>query len=282
LSFAPTVSVVIPALNEAANLPHVLPRIPADVHEVIVVDGHSVDDTVAVARALLPTVRVVEQPGRGKGDALRAGFTAARGDIIVALDADGSTRPEEIAAFVAALTDGTDFAKGSRFLRGGGTTDMPWYRRAGNLGFVALVRLLFGGAYTDLCYGYNALWRRIVPVLALDADGFEIETMMNVRALKAGLRVAEVPSFEDRRIAGTSNLRTIRDGWRVLCTILRERVTTLAEPAAMPHRGIVLPVYADPVAISIDDRGLRRPLVELSIGELETEPRSDSTPALAS
>jgi glycosyltransferase involved in cell wall biosynthesis len=251
MSFAPTVSVVIPALNEAANLPHVLPRIPADVHEVIVVDGHSVDDTVAVARALLPTVRVVEQPGRGKGDALRAGFTAARGDIIVALDADGSTRPEEIAAFVAALTDGTDFAKGSRFLRGGGTTDMPWYRRAGNLGFVALVRLLFGGAYTDLCYGYNALWRRIVPVLALDADGFEIETMMNVRALKAGLRVAEVPSFEDRRIAGTSNLRTIRDGWRVLCTILRERVTTLAEPAATVVSIGPAPELDGPLLISI-------------------------------
>ena len=220
---APTISVVVPALNEAANLPFVLPRIPTDVHEVILVDGHSTDDTVAVARALLPSVRIVPQQGRGKGAALRTGFAAARGDIIVMLDSDGSTAPEEIPAFVAALVGGADFVKGSRFLSGGGTADMPYYRKLGNFGFVAIVRLLFGGRYTDLCYGYNAFWRRVVPTLALDGDGFEIETMMNVRALKAGLRVAEVPSFESPRIHGESNLRTIPDGWRVLKTIFKER-----------------------------------------------------------
>ena len=125
---APTISVIVPAMNEAANLPHVLPRIPADVLEVILVDGDSTDDTVAVARSVLPGVRIVKQHGRGKGAALRTGFAAARGDIIVMLDADGSTAPEEIPAFVRALTDGADFAKGSRFLAGGGTADMQLYR----------------------------------------------------------------------------------------------------------------------------------------------------------
>jgi hypothetical protein len=140
------------------------------------------------------------------------------------LDADGSMDPAETPAFVGALLSGADFAKGSRFLQGGGTMDMPFYRRLGNWAFVVLVRLLFGGRYSDLCYGYNAFWTRVLPQLNLDGDGFEIETMMNVRALRAGLKVVEVPSFEARRIHGTSYLRTIPDGWRVLGTILKERL----------------------------------------------------------
>lgn len=219
----PRVSVVIPALNEAANLKHVLPRVPGWVHEVVLVDGRSDDGTVEEARRLMPRVRIVAEMRPGKGAALRSGFAAARGDIIVMLDADGSTDPSEIGRFVEALTSGADYAKGSRFLRGGGTADMPLYRRAGNALFVLLVRLLFGGRFSDLCYGYNAFWRRVVPDLALDRDGFEIETVMNVRALKNRLRITEVPSFEAKRIYGTGRLQTIPDGWRVLRSILRER-----------------------------------------------------------
>ncbi|GIW08002.1 MAG: hypothetical protein KatS3mg060_2807 [Dehalococcoidia bacterium] len=219
-----TVSVIVPALNEAENLPYVLRDIPTDyVDEVILVDGHSTDDTVAVARALMPDIRVIEQPGKGKGDALRAGFEAATGDIIVAIDADGSTDPREIPLFVGALLAGADYVKGSRFLQGGGTADMPLYRQLGNWGLTMLVRVLFGGKYTDLCYGYNAFWRRVLPQLALDADGFEIETLMNIRALRAELKVAEVHSFEAPRIHGEGRLRAFPDGWRVLKTILRER-----------------------------------------------------------
>jgi len=243
-------------MNEAANLPHVLPRIPVDVLEVILVDGNSTDDTVAVARAVLPTVRVVKQHGRGKGAALRTGFAAARGDIIVMLDADGSTAPEEIPAFVRALTDGADFAKGSRFLPGGGTVDMQLYRKLGNAAFVAMVRLMFGGRFTDLCYGYNAFWRHVVPRLGLDGDGFEIETMMNVRALKIGLRVTEVPSFESHRIHGESNLHTIPDGMRVLRTIIRERFSgPVRSVAPMPAPIVMLPVSGAAVAVAVDRDG---------------------------
>jgi glycosyltransferase involved in cell wall biosynthesis len=162
------------------------------------------------------------QEGPGKGTALRTGFAAATGEIIIMLDADGSTDPAEIPLFVGALLSGADFAKGSRFLQGGGTEDMPFYRKLGNWGFVQIVRLLFGGKYTDLCYGYNAFWKRVVPLLDLNCNGFEIETMMNIRALKAGLQITEVPSFEYARIHGTGKLKTIPDGWRVLKTIFRE------------------------------------------------------------
>jgi glycosyltransferase involved in cell wall biosynthesis len=217
------VSVVIPALNEAQNLPHVLPRIPGWVDEVILVDGNSTDGTPEIAERLWPGIRVVSQRGRGKGAALRSAFALATGDIIVMLDADGSTDPAEIPAFVGALLAGADYAKGSRFAHGGGTSDMPTYRQLGNQLFVRLVRLLFGGRYSDLCYGYNAFWRSLVPLLCLDGDGFEIETMMNVRALRTGMKVVEVPSIEAKRVYGSGRLKTLPDGWRVLNTIWQER-----------------------------------------------------------
>ncbi|MCU1527309.1 MAG: glycosyl transferase family 2, partial [Frondihabitans sp.] len=89
----PRVSVVIPTFNEAKNLPHVFSLMPKDVFEVIVVDGRSVDDTVEVAKALWPDVRIVLQNRRGKGNAMACGFAAVRGDIVVMLDADGSADP---------------------------------------------------------------------------------------------------------------------------------------------------------------------------------------------
>jgi hypothetical protein len=138
------------------------------------------------------------------------------------LDADGSTDPREIPRFLEALLGGADFVKGSRFMPGGGTSDMPFYRKLGNQGFVLMVRLLHGGKFTDLCYGYNAFWTRVLPDLDLDGDGFEIETMMTVRAVRNGLRVAEVPSFEAKRVYGEGRLRTIPDGMRVLRTIVAE------------------------------------------------------------
>ncbi len=226
------VSVVIPTLNEAENLAHVLPRIPSWVYEVIIVDGRSTDDTVAQARKLLPSVRICLEPRRGKGVALQTGFAAARGDVIVALDADGSTDPAELPRFVDALVGGADFVKGSRFMPGGGTADMTRHRQMGNWGFIMLVRLFFGGEYTDLCYGYNAFWRSSLPVLRLDSTGFEVETLMNVRALRGGLRVQEVPSFEAARVHGTGRLRALPDGWRVLCTIMREWLVPVPVPSA--------------------------------------------------
>ncbi len=229
-----TVSVVVPTLNEVRNLPFVLPRIPAWVDQVVLVDGGSEDGTVQVARALIPEIDVVREFRPGKGAALQAGFRAAHGDIIVTLDADGSADPAEIPAFVGCLLAGADYAKGSRFAQGGGTRDMELLRRAGNWGLRLLVRLAFGGRYSDLCYGYNAFWRHVLPVIDGDADGFEIETLMNVRVLAARLRVAEVASHEEARIHGESHLNTFRDGFRVLRMIVRERRRAIGARPAPP------------------------------------------------
>src|SRR4051795_13719713 len=128
----PRLRVAVPTVNVAKNLPHVFGLIPADVHEVIVVDGRSVDDTVEVARSLRPDVKIVLQNRRGKGNALACGFAAVTGDIVVMLDADGSADPRETPPFVRALFEGADFAKGTRFVGGGGSIDITRTRRWGN------------------------------------------------------------------------------------------------------------------------------------------------------
>jgi glycosyltransferase involved in cell wall biosynthesis len=219
----PSVSVVIPTRNEAQNLYHTLPKIPSIVTEVVLVDGHSTDDTIAVAKELYPSIRILEQAGKGKGDAMRMGFAACTGDIIIMLDADGSAHPGEIYRFVEALTAGYDFAKGSRFIRGGGSDDLTLLRTLGNYGLCTCVNILFGQQYSDLCYGYNAFWRQCLDYVQFDCTGFEIETQICLRMYKSKMKIAEVPSMEHARIHGQSNLRTFRDGWRVLMTILRER-----------------------------------------------------------
>ncbi len=232
---APRVSVVIPTCNEAKNLPYVFSRLPADLHEVIVVDGRSVDGTIKVARSLRPDVRIVRQNRAGKGNAVACGFAEATGDILVMLDADGSADPQEIPRFVAALTDGADFAKGTRFAVGGGSPDITVMWAWANRWLNRTANLLYGTRYTDLCYGYSAVWSRCLPALGLDprprrsagrawGDGFEIEALINMRVAKAGLRITEVPSVEHPRLHALSNLDSWRDGGRVLRALLVERV----------------------------------------------------------
>jgi len=219
---APRVSVVIAALNEEESLSHVLSRLPGGLHEVILVDGHSTDRTIDVALQMLPDIRIVTQPGRGKGDALRAGFDATNGDIVIAIDADGSTDPREIPAFVGALLSGADYVKGSRFIPGGGTDDMTFTRKVGNLGLMLLARILVGSKFTDLNYGFTGFWRRELKTLDLRSTGFEIETEMNLRAAITNLKVVEVASFEQPRVGGIAHLVPLTDGWRVLMEIFRQ------------------------------------------------------------
>ena len=216
------VSVVIPAKNEERNLGWVMRRIPAEIDEVILVDGDSTDRTVDVVLSIRADVVVVKDRVPGKGAALRAGFAVATGDYVVMLDADGSMDPEEIHRFVAALDDGHDLAKGSRFLDGAGTSDISPLRQIGNAMLKIFANILFRTRQTDLCYGYAAFRREAILALSLDADGFEIESQLFLRSIANGLSVTEVPSFEAPRRSGTSNLHTFRDGSRVLRSIVRE------------------------------------------------------------
>ena len=247
----PSVTIVVPAKNEALNLPHVLQKLPQDC-ELILVDGNSTDDTVRVAQWLRPDVTIVHQTRGGKGNALACGFAAASGDFIVMIDADGSNDPEEIALFIDALKSGADFAKGSRFVSGGGSDDITLIRRFGNFWLNKIVNVLYGTRYTDLCYGYNAFRRECLGAMDLPApeieaengtmlwgDGFEVETLINVRIAKAGFNVVEVPSFETERRFGASNLNAFSDGIRVLRTIRAEL------KGRKQQRPVQLPVWQD-------------------------------------
>lgn len=217
-----TTSLVIPVRNEARNIAWVLEQVTDDVDEIILVDGKSTDATVITAKSCRPDIRVVQQKGTGKGSALRTGFAAATGDVIVMMDADGSMAPQEIRHFLHYLANGFDFVKGSRFICGGGSLDITPFRRLGNKFLMAVFNRLYGGDLTDLCYGFCAFHRRYLEVLSLSATGFEIEAEMIVRAMQGGLRVTEVPSMEMPRRHGQSNLRAIRDGIRVLRTVVRD------------------------------------------------------------
>ena len=236
------VSIVIPARNEAANLPHLLPQLPGWVEEVILVNDHSSDETVEVARRLLPGIRIVHTgQSRGKGAALQVGFAAARGDIIVMMDADGSSDPQEVPRFVEALLAGAYLAKGSRFVGGGGSADLTPLRRLGSRLLIGVANRLFGAHFTDMFCGLNAFWKDCLAYFEVDCPGFEIETLLHLRICKANLAMVEVPSFEHARLHGASHFRTFRDGWRVLKMILRE---------ARNGRSVIRPVQMRPPALS--------------------------------
>jgi hypothetical protein len=222
------VSLIIPTKNEATNIAWVLEQVPDCVDEIILVDGHSTDATLITARATRADVRIVQQAGTGKGDALTTGFLAATGELIVMIDADGSMAPQEIPRYLYFLSDGYDFVKGSRFMAGGGSRDITRLRRAGNRVLVGLVNHLFDAPLTDLCYGFVAFRRRYLDYLDLTRTGFEVESQLVISAVHAGLRIAEVPSLEMPRRYGHSNLRTFRDGARVLRTVLREHHSGLS------------------------------------------------------
>jgi glycosyltransferase involved in cell wall biosynthesis len=257
----PRITAVIPTYNEAANLPALFEALPDAISELLIVDGWSTDGTVEVATAMRPDARIIKQTRRGKGNALACGFNNASGDIVVMLDADLSTDPREIPRYVDTLLDGADYAKGSRFAAGGTSHDITPVRKLGNVFLNTTVNVLYRTRYTDLCYGYNAFWRDVLPVLGMDCgeealdmrwgDGFEIETILNVRAAKAGLRIVEVPSVEQPRLHGESKLNAVRDGLRILRVIATEYARTpvysadpatqLAGDAAWQPEGVVDP-----------------------------------------
>lgn len=279
--YEPRVSVIIPAMNEEMNIRQVLEMVPSWVHEVVLVDGYSTDGTAQAAREVWPNhhvvvkerrrvedrrgasragardrrgvgraLRLVGQPRRGKGDALKTGIAAATGDIVVLIDADGSTDPREIGRFVQTLRNGADFAKGSRFLKGAGTDDMSFDRKLGNGALVLLANVLFGTRYTDITYGYNALWKRHAGALALEIDGWANEIISNIRIVRHGLKVVEVPSFERPRIAGEAKLQGVYlVGWRILRAILAERFRPCPALGTLPTRDEIPGV----MSITIDD-----------------------------
>jgi hypothetical protein len=223
----PEIGVVIPTRNEMNTIGNVLEEIPKQVRypsKVLVIDA-SDDKTSLVARKY--GAKVLRQRGQGKGSALRQAFCALDSDIVVMMDGDGCMQAEEIPRFVKAIVSGADMVKGSRFLKKGGSHDLSFIRKVGNLLFVTLVNLFWSGKYTDLCYGFLAFrmeaLERLKPYLT--SDQFEIETEICIRANKLGLKVVEVPSVELKRSHGESKLSGMSTSLQILQTILHEFVS---------------------------------------------------------
>ncbi|MEM5773336.1 MAG: glycosyltransferase family 2 protein [Candidatus Aenigmatarchaeota archaeon] len=220
------VSIIIPTLNEEENIPLILKEIKKFFsqrrdysYEIIVVDGYSQDKTVEVAKRF--GCKIVYDDS-GKGSAILKGMKASKGEIIITMDADMSQRPIELGLMIEGIRAGYDIVMGSRFIQGGGTEDMPWYRKLGNKFFVFLVNLFWKTKYTDLCYGYRSFKNGVWKKLRLKSSGFGIETEISIKAAKMGFKVLEVPSFEKKRLYGEGKLKTFKHGWIILKTILKE------------------------------------------------------------
>lgn len=222
-----TVGIAIPALNEEKNIEHVLCRLRnIGYSNILVIDGQSKDGTLKVASK--NGAKIVLQDGRGKGQAIRQVLSNAYFDfeVLVLMDADGSMSPEEVPRYVNALLYGADVVKGSRFVAGGGSEDITLMRKIGNAFLTSSVNLLWSAECTDLCYGFAAFNRKAIRKLApiLESNNFEIEAEIFIKAKKLGLRVVEVPSFENKRRNGKSNLNTLKDGLKIFKTIMTETV----------------------------------------------------------
>lgn len=218
----PSVTVLICTLNEEQSIADIMKRIPLWVDEVLLVDGRSADNTVEVAKRTRPDVRVLYQPSKGKGDALRCGIENATGEIVVTLDADRATDPEDVSMFIEPLLNAYDFAKGSRFLRKL-PRNKPWYRWMGNWLITITFDVLFLRRYTDLCSGYNAFWKKSVEGIRWPQDGFENEPFINCQIAKRKLNVIEIGHLDLGRIKGEVKESSWRQGFKAIKTILRER-----------------------------------------------------------
>lgn len=217
----PTVSVIMPTLNEIEGVRAVLPKIDRRwVDEVIITDGGSTDGTVEYCEK--NNCRVYVQKKRGYGNAILEALELARGEIIVEITADGSSLPEKIPDLVSKVNEGCDLALASRYRDGAVSYDDDYLTGFGNWLFTALANRMFHGSLTDVLVGYRAYRRKSLDALHLDAPGLEWVAQSSIRFLKEGFKVAEIGADEPKRIGGYRKMIPLQTGWAILKLMLRE------------------------------------------------------------
>jgi len=222
----PRVALVIPTLNEEEPITEVIRAVPRDVvDEIIVADSGSEDRTVERARAA--GARVIVEPQRGYGRACAAGARAARDcGVIVFLDGDGSDRPELVPLLLAPiLADTHDFVIGTRTRGEREPGSMNLLQVAAGYGAGALIRLLYGVAYTDMC-AFRAIRREALDQLGMREMTYGWNLEMQMRAARARLRILELPVVHRRRSGGASKVSgtlvgTLKASLRIALTFMR-------------------------------------------------------------
>ena len=222
-----SVSVVIPVFNEELTIGDIVARTRSTLeqfklpYEVLVIDDGSVDRSAEISQA--SEAVVLREAHQGKGHALRLGFKRAKGDVIVALDSDGSHQPEEIPLILRSMMENkVDFVIGSRFLNTDvNNAKIPNVNRIGNRMFSDLIRLFTGVKISDSQSGFRAIRSSVIEKMKLKSRGYEVESEMLVKALKMGVRVAEIPISFEQRTVGKSKLDPLKDGTKILYSIIR-------------------------------------------------------------
>jgi glycosyltransferase involved in cell wall biosynthesis len=221
-----TVSVVLPAHDEAGTIEDIVTRCRDSVPElleILVIDDGSTDGTGDLAaRAGARVIRLA--PNRGKGVALRRALSEVKGDVIVLLDADGQDAPEDIVRLLGALTEGVAMVVGSRFLGTFGEGAITPLNKLGNRALTEILNLLYGVRLTDTQAGFRAFPRSLLDGLVLRAVRYEIEVELLLSAVESSGRVLEVPVRRMARTYGTTDLGSFRDGARILRGIVARRL----------------------------------------------------------
>lgn len=225
-------SIIVPTHNEEKNLPVVLAHIPyhPDIKEIILVDGRSSDRTIETAKRIKPDIKVLQQTGFGKGNAISSGVQAATGDYFLVLDADGSQLPEEIPMYMEQARYGYDLVKGSRYMTGGYSEEGTWDRRLLTQIAQIIANRLWKTHFTDICFGMFLIKRNKFMELQIQSQRHDIEWEMMAKANKNNLSIVEVPSYEAKRISGRSHVSYIRDGWLIARAVFRQYLELLRKP----------------------------------------------------
>ena len=221
------VSIILPALNEEETIGKVIGEVPKRELEkkgykveILVVNNNSADRTEGIAKE--KGAKVILEPRRGKGRAVRTGFESASGDFIFILDADYTYPATYILRMLEVLQEGHDVVIGSRLRGQMKEGAMSKMNLVGNRFLSFIANILYGTRISDLCTGYWGLTRRVIEDIELDAKGFEFEANMFAEIVKKGYSIAEVPIYYRRRTT-PSKLNPLKDGSKIGWTLLTKK-----------------------------------------------------------
>jgi len=229
----PTVSVIIPARNEAGNIEEIFKRLPDFGHEseLVFVEGHSSDATYDTIQKMIERnpgrkCRLFRQTGKGKGDAVRLGFREAEGDLLIILDADMTVAPEDLPRFVEALTAGKgEFINGVRLVYPMEDRAMRFFNMVGNKFYSLAFSWLLGQPIKDTLCGTKALWKQDYELIAANRDYFgnfdpfgDFDLLFG--AAKLNFKIVELPIRYRSRKYGETNINRWRHGLLLLQMVI--------------------------------------------------------------